>query len=131
MTTASHSESVGSAPSVFQNMTEEQQLRFAEVLDRYLVALEQGQPLKMDALLRAHPDLAASFRLYFFSLNELHDLAVGFDPLVSAASGTLNSRSSESCRIGDFELGREIGRGGMGVVYEARQISLDRRVALK
>src|SRR3954451_152040 len=104
-------------------LTPEQRERLTEVLDRYLSALEHDAPLAKDALLAEHPDLADALRAYFRSLEELHDMAAGFGGAPRSDDDQPDQASDGAKRIGDFELIREIGRGGMGVVYEARQVS--------
>ena len=99
----------------------------AQVLDRYLAALEKGTPLDLDRLAADYPDLAADIRTFAESLDVLHHATSN---LRSDQPGKADEQATAK-RLGDFEIGPEIGRGGMGVVYEARQISLDRKVALK
>jgi serine/threonine protein kinase/WD40 repeat protein len=61
-------------------------------------------------------------------------LAVPDDSFVKCVRKAMSGRSAPldpTQQVGDYRLVREVGRGGMGVVYEAEQISLNRRVALK
>src|SRR5947208_9302109 len=117
--------------SSLDELSPEQRERLTDILDRYLLALENDAPLSQEALLDEHPDLADALKAYFRSLEELHDMAAGFGGSPRDVKPAPEKETDTAKRIGDFELIREIGRGGMGVVYEARQISLDRRVAVK
>jgi hypothetical protein len=109
----------------------EQKERLTELMERYLCAMEDGAPLDRESLLAENPDLAAVLSGYLRCLEDMQGVAAGFRASTQRSSRRRPVAAGDIRRIGDFELLREIGRGGMGVVYEARQITLDRRVAVK
>jgi serine/threonine protein kinase len=105
-------------------------LRVVQILEGYLQELEHGGPIRPQELLARHPDLADVLAGYLDKLDELHQAAVGLRGPGSAEASN-GAPGPERGLLGDFRIMREAGRGGMGVVYEAEQISLGRRVALK
>ena len=97
-------------------------------LDEYLQCLQARQRPDRDALLRKHPNLASALRC----LEALEALVPEGETEEELGSFSLSSIFSELPRdFAGFELTEEIGRGGMGVVYKARQKELDRTVAVK
>jgi serine/threonine protein kinase len=92
--------------------------------------LEAGRPVDLDALAEAHPQHIERLSRLLPTLQAMADLGHS----VMAGPGTRQSQTGPALTtgvLGDFRILREIGRGGMGVVYEAEQVSLGRRVALK
>ncbi len=91
--------------------------QLVRVLDQYLEDLQAGRSVNRERLLAEHPDLASQLEPCLAGMEFIQRAAV-------PATGV-------PTKLGDFRILREIGRGGMGVVYEAEQVTLKRRVALK
>ena len=99
--------------------------RLAELIDRIA-----GGSTDIDLAAREHPDLAAELR-ELWAVAQFAHLARKPDPQQTLPHRPIEEVSPFVREFGDFELIEELGRGGMGVVYKARQKSLDRLVALK
>lgn len=108
-----------------------------QLAESFLECVRRGEQPAIDDYAQLHPEHADEIRRLFPALLLMERLRPGSDDPSAADDGSSlpmdSAKPGERAlpQLGDFQLIREIGRGGMGVVYEAEQVSLGRRVALK
>jgi serine/threonine protein kinase len=105
--------------------------RVIAALEEYLAALKAGQAPDRLAFQARHPEIAGVLAECLDGLEWMWGAAPGLRPAAVPAVAPVGGGVEPGTPLGDFHIIREIGRGGMGVVYEAEQVSLGRRVALK
>jgi serine/threonine protein kinase len=100
-----------------------------QLAEEFIARHRRGEHPSLREYCDRNPELADDIREFFPTLVEMEQ----FKGEASAgAGGVVPAPPAPSvAQLGDFQILREIGHGGMGVEYEAEQVSLGRRVALK
>ena len=101
------------------DLNADDQQRLASILEQYLIEFEKGLPVDQEQLIARHADLAEPLRAHLKSIHLLHEAAGGMAGQGASAEIPPEATATESPALGllgDYRIGREIGRGGMGVV---------------
>jgi serine/threonine protein kinase len=104
--------------------------RVIEVVDEYLRELDAGRQPDRASYLERYPELAGIVQQCLEGLDLVRSGLASASPNQDA-NDSAEQPGRLASPLGDFQIIREIAQGGMGVVYEAVQLSLGRRVALK
>src|SRR6516162_4915757 len=103
--------------------------QFEELAEEFAARFRRGERPSLQEYIDRCPDLAEEIHELFPALVEVEQ-AEEDQPQRPGAAETAVALPPLG-QVGDYRVLREVGRGGMGVVYEAEQVSLGRRVALK
>src|SRR5262245_49413191 len=115
------------------NSTQDHDDHLQQILLEFVEAEEAGQAPSRREFLARHPEFATELSEFLAGRAQVEHLAEPLRRVAGLRSGDSGpsrkgAGDAEQGQIGDFRILREVGRGGMGVVYEAEQISLRRRV---
>jgi serine/threonine protein kinase len=102
-----------------------------DLVEEITAALQQGDTIDMDLYYQRHPAFAERLRGIISAMTAMTELSGPLDSRARSLRSASLSEDPVPGTLGDFRILRELGRGGMGVVYEAEQISLARAVAVK